>query len=107
VISKKSSSLKPLWQMNGNMVGSILERSLIKIANLVLICLINMAATGNSCFWLVDFQKIVSSKAAWPNGSKLGRKNPWKTLYKEWSFISDPFTNMAATGNSYFWLVDF
>jgi purine-cytosine permease-like protein len=35
LISKKSSPLKPLGQMNRNLVGSILERSSIKIAHLV------------------------------------------------------------------------
>jgi hypothetical protein len=35
LISKKSSPLKPLGQINRNMVGSILERSSIKIAHLV------------------------------------------------------------------------
>jgi hypothetical protein len=35
LISKKSSSLKPLCQMNQNLVGSILGRSSIKIAHLV------------------------------------------------------------------------
>ena len=34
LISKKSSSLKPLGQMNQNLVGSILRRLSIKIANL-------------------------------------------------------------------------
>jgi hypothetical protein len=34
-ISKKSSPLKPLCQMNQNLVGSILGKSFIKIANLV------------------------------------------------------------------------
>jgi hypothetical protein len=38
LISKKSSSLKPLGQMNQNLVGSILGRLSIKIALLVLIC---------------------------------------------------------------------
>jgi hypothetical protein len=28
-------------------------------------------------------------------------------LYKDGSFSSDPLTNMAAIGNSCFWLVDF
>ena len=35
LISKKSSPLKPLCQMNRNLVGSILGRSSIKIAHLV------------------------------------------------------------------------
>jgi hypothetical protein len=35
LISKKSSSLKPLSQMNQNLVGSILGRSSIKIVHLV------------------------------------------------------------------------
>jgi hypothetical protein len=37
LISKKLPTLKPLGQMNRNLVGSILGRSSIKIANLVLI----------------------------------------------------------------------
>jgi hypothetical protein len=35
LISRKSYSLKPLGQMNRNLVGSILGRSSIKIAHLV------------------------------------------------------------------------
>jgi hypothetical protein len=45
------------------------------------------------------YNKIFSSEAALPNESKLGRKHPWKVLYKDCSFSSDPLTNMGATGN--------
>ena len=38
----------------------------------------------------------------WPNGSQLGRKHPWKVLYKDCSFSSNPLTNMTATGHSCF-----
>jgi hypothetical protein len=38
LISKKSSPLKPHGQMNQNLVGSILGKSFMKIANLVPIC---------------------------------------------------------------------
>ena len=63
----------------------------------------NMAATGNSCFWLVDFFKYSPLKQL---GLKLDGKHLWKVLYKDWTFRRDPVTNMAATSNYCFWMGD-
>ena len=52
---------------------------------------------NNLLFW---------SETALPNESKPGRQHLLKVLYKACSFRPDPITNMSATGNSFFWLVD-
>jgi hypothetical protein len=45
---------------------------------------------------------IISSESHQPNELKLGRRHLWKILSKDCTL-----TNMAATGNSCFWLADF
>jgi hypothetical protein len=80
----------------------------------ILIFFLANLAKGNMgfCHHLVSVVKTVchilifSSENPQPNELKLGRKHLWKVLSKECTFCYDPLPNMAATGNSCFWLAD-
>ena len=102
----KSSPLKLLAKINWNLVNIIYTRSSIAITHLVLIHLMHGCQRQ---FLLLSghFLKIFSSKSACPNALQFGRRHLRKVFSKDCSFHSDPCTNMAITGNSCFWLVDF
>ena len=69
--------------------------------------LTSMAATGNSCFWLVNFCKSSPLKLLAQNELQLGGNHLWNVLYQYCSYHPNPFINISTTGNSCFWSVDF
>jgi hypothetical protein len=66
-----------------------------------------MATTGNSCFWLADLKKSSPLKLLGQMNRNLVGSIYGRSSIKKNSFRPNPLTNMAATGHSCFWLVDF
>ena len=84
--------------MNRNLVGSILGWS----SNLVPI--VNKHGHHRQFLFLIGcfLKKFFFFETALPNEPKLGRKHPWKVIYKDCAFSSHPLKDMAATGHSCF-----
>jgi hypothetical protein len=81
LISKKSSPLKTLGQMNRNLIGSIRGRSSIKIANLVPIHQQTWPPQAILVSdWLIS-KKSSSLKLLCQMNQNLVGSNQWKVLY--------------------------
>jgi hypothetical protein len=100
---KEASTKGPLWRLH------ISSRSVNKHCRHPSIDAFYQIAVhfGLSGFKGVEFLKIDQSETSIACGGHLGRKHLRKVLYEDCIFHPDPLTNIAATGNSCFWLVDF
>ena len=101
---KKVFSSETAWPNGAKLDRKHLCQILYKVFSFRFVWPTNMAAKSNSCFWLANVKQIFSPETPWPNGTKLGRKNLFRILYKASSYGSIWPTNMATKSNSCFWL---
>ena len=99
-ISKESSPLKSLGQMNRNVVGSIYVRFSIKTAHFVQI---HYQAWPPQAILVSDWTITKPISSPLKQHCRMNQ-NLVESIYKDCSFRPDLLTNMATIGNSCFWL---
>ena len=99
-----SSVLKPISQMNWNLVGSIYGRSSLKSAHFVMIHYQTWPSTGKSCFWLANFKNLL----LWNRLVKLTKT--WQEASMEFSLwrllISSQSVNKHGHHRQFLFLID-
>jgi hypothetical protein len=99
-----------LWNLLGQMIWNLV-RSIYGRSSIEKKIFRNRPIRNKNCLWqpclLMDRDKMSNLYKGSSIDASYQASVPWKVLYKDCSFSFNPLTNMAATGHSCFWLVDF